>query len=262
MIEAVVHVAAAPAQVSAAVDALSLPLVFATDRRTVRVEHTGDGSARLTLRMTPGRRLLLPYLNLHATRVKELAETTAQVDRAGLALVLHSIARDGGITGREWQPIARAVLAAGGDWPALADLAADGPMAISDSYLDADVHAAEKRLADQLTAEIGDRPPLEERDVTAGVSARAWTLGVISMYDFTELLGSNGYDASDDDTVGAAMMWEVWSTNALDGSTAVFGGHGGPGYDEQELRRRGDKLIPPDSINGPLAVLLTRVLRG
>ncbi|WIN00485.1 hypothetical protein ACTOB_004194 [Actinoplanes oblitus] len=62
--------------------------------------------------------------------------------------------------------------------------------------------------------------------------------------------------------VRAAMMREVWAEHRLAGSCAEFGGHGGPGYDEEELRVRGDRLIPADSVDGPLGVILAEVLHG
>ncbi|GAA2860436.1 hypothetical protein Acy02nite_56670 [Actinoplanes cyaneus] len=262
MTEVVTHVDAAPAQVSAALQAVPLPLVLANVRHEALVEHTGDGRTRMTQRIAGGRDFLVPYLQLQAGRIMEHAEATARVDRAGLALVLHAVAAEAGGTGREWHRIAGPALAAGGDWPALAELAADGPLATSDDYLDADIHAAQKRLADQLAAELGDRPRLDYWDMIAGVAARACTLGVIGPYDLAGVLGSYGHDTMDEDSAGADMMWEVWSTNAVEGSTAEFGGYGGPGYDEEELRVRGDRLIPPGSINGPLALVLTEFLHG
>ncbi|WP_189332441.1 hypothetical protein [Actinoplanes ianthinogenes] len=182
-------------------------------------------------------------------------EEPKRVDRAGLARVILAIATESGwLTADEWRRVAALVLAAGGDWPAVADLAA-GCSAVP---------AAEERLVEQLTAEIGDRPRLDFHSVVAGVAARAYTLGAIADHDFIAVLSSHGSDAygTKNDSEGGAMMWEVWAQHSLDGSCAEFGGSGTSGYDEEDLRVRGDRLIPPDSITGPLGAVLADVLHG
>jgi hypothetical protein len=85
--------------------------------------------------------------------------------------------------------------------------------------------------------------------------------GVIAGHEFTAVLGSHGADAREATHagVGAALMWEVWGWHCVESSGAEFGSSGG-GYDEEDLRVRGDRLIPPGSVDGPLALALAEVL--
>ncbi|MFI1992907.1 hypothetical protein [Actinoplanes sp. NPDC020271] len=249
MIELVTAVDAAPAQVCAAMKAVTLPWVISNERPGTLVEHAGDGTTRLTYRLR--RDLLGPYLTMHAGRVKGHAESLARVDRAGLALVMHAVAVDMAFGGTEWHQTAPAMLAAGGDWPVIAELAADESLADDGNNLDA---AVQKRLVEQLAAEIADRAPLNYWDVVAGVAARACTLGVISLSEFEGVLVTNATDSMDARTVGADLMWEVWCDRSHE--------YGVLEYDAEKLLVRADVLIPPNSIDGPLAVILAELLHG
>lgn len=95
-------------------------------------------------------------------------------NRVGFAQVVHAMTADGGRhwSGPEWQDLARALLAAGAPWTAVADLTAATP----DD--DAAVVAVVARLRRQVETDLAGREGPPWWDVAAGLIARGWRLGV------------------------------------------------------------------------------------
>lgn len=147
------------------------------------------------------------------------------MDRLHTAQVVRSLAAswdDRFLDEDDWPKIARSLLACGCDWPAVADLAAAG--ATSGTA----VPDAVERLAAQAGREIGDLPVPAFWDTVCGLVARAWRLGVFDEVD--AMYRMDGHDHCDISGLATALLIEA------------------------------DRLIPADSVNGPLCLAVLDAL--
>jgi hypothetical protein len=163
----------------------------------------------------------------------------------GLVQIAHALAAAEplwALSPEDWPPLARALVAAGGTWPAAKDLGELGPddlEAISDAVT---------RLAAQAASDLDGRPPLPYWDAVVGLTARAWRLGVLDSPDevVTHLSGH---------------WWDIREVPALRGRGVTLIGEALGVYesaalydtDEQsrKLAAEADALLAPEAVPAP-----------
>lgn len=175
------------------------------------------------------------------------------MDRLHTAQVVRSLAAswdDRFLDEDDWPKIATSLLACGCDWPAVADLAAAG--ATSGTA----VPDAVERLAAQAGREIGDLPVPAFWDTVCGLVARAWRLGVFDEVDAMYRLDGLWWmirrlDRSD--SQGLQMIWQGMGIKEMHDHCDISGL-------ATALLIEADRLIPADSVNGPLCLAVLDAL--
>ncbi|MGI5329326.1 hypothetical protein [Actinomadura nitritigenes] len=141
-----------------------------------------------------------------------------------------------------WTEIARILLALGCDWPAVTDLAAM-PVTSQAAVLD-----AVKRLAEQTEREMGDLPALDFWDTVCGLVARAWRLGVFDEIDAMYRMDGLWWRIRPLDrsrSQGLQIIWRGMGFKEMHDHLDVS-------EEAITLLIEADRLIPADSVNGPL----------
>ncbi|MGI5321093.1 hypothetical protein [Actinomadura nitritigenes] len=141
-----------------------------------------------------------------------------------------------------WPEIARTLPALGCDWPAVTDLAA---MVVTSR---AAVLDAVERLAAQAGRAMGDRPALDFWDTVCGLVARAWRLKVFDEVAAVYRMDGLWWLIRDLDGSGGRGMQIIWQGMGI----TEMHDHGDISGPATALLVEADRLIPADSVNGPL----------
>ncbi|MEU6744749.1 hypothetical protein ABZ914_00820 [Spirillospora sp. NPDC046719] len=166
----------------------------------------------------------------------------ARLDTARVVQSLASSWADELLDNDSWPLIAKILLALGCDWPAATELAAM-PVTSETAVLD-----AVKRLAEETGREMGDLPALDFWDIVCGLVARAWRFGVFDEIDAIYRMNGLWWQIRRLDrshSQGLQLIWQGMGLKEMHDHLDVTD-------EAAAMLTEADRLIPADSVNGPL----------